>query len=75
MIAAVCQPLAASPFEHSPCRRVLVEMEHLRVELAGELLDLVGIDRMLAADEALANMQIVEEERRHVHRGPVPTAA
>jgi len=38
----------------------LIEVERLRIELAGEGLDLICIDCMRPADKALSHLQIVE---------------
>jgi len=50
------------PLEDGVLCCCLVEMEGLRVELPGEGLDLLGIERMDAAGEALADLDVVEIE-------------
>ena len=44
VIAAVCQPLAASPLKRRFARRLFVEMEGLRIELLGESENLFLVD-------------------------------
>ena len=60
MIAAVCQPLAASPPNSVRLCRGVVEMEGLRIELSGERLDLRFIDGVRGAGEAPADLEVLE---------------
>ena len=80
VIAAVCQPLAASPANRVPLRQPRVEVKGLRVELGGERLDLRLVEGVRAAGEPLADPQVVEIERprlvvrRPCLHGPSPPA-
>ena len=60
--AAVCQPLAAKPCKQGSRRRLLVQVEGLRVELGSEGFDLGGVDRVGATGKTLADLQVVEVE-------------
>ena len=64
VIAAVCQPLAARPANSVRLAECIVEVKRLRVELAGEGLDLRFVDRVRSAVESLSDVEIVEKEFR-----------
>src|ERR1700722_11385345 len=72
--AAVCQPLAAEALEQRRLGGLWVEMERLRIELAGEADDLVGGHRHRPRRELLADVQVVEKKRA-VHCGNIQTFA
>ena len=61
-MAAVCQPLAARPANMRALGRLVIEVKRLRVELAGEGLDLRFVHRMRSAVEPLSDVKIVEIE-------------
>ena len=58
----MCQPLAASPREQAASGECVIEVKRLRVERAGESLDLVLVDRMDCATETLSHVEIFQVE-------------
>ena len=82
VIAAVCQPLAASPLNGDLQRRVFVEMIGLRIELFGEGDDLFLVDALAAGQINLPDGVIFQilllsscRPRSRVNHAPPATAA
>src|SRR5713226_20907 len=67
VMAAVCQPLAASPLEYRVARGFLVEMERLGIELGAECLDSLLVDPHPAGAKGLPDGKVFEESPNHAH--------
>ena len=66
MIAAVCQPLAASP-PNSCLRGLVIEMKRLWIKLRREGNHLFFVEAMRIADKALPHVQVVGVIPARVH--------
>ncbi len=60
VIAAVCQPLAASPSNSVSAASASSSMKRLRIELAPEGFDLLGVQRMRGRNQSRAHVNVFQ---------------